>query len=248
MFEVSLFTAFIAGSLSLLPSCGPLLLPAFFAHAFSTRSHLLRGTILFGLGFAAVFIPFGLGVRWLVGLLGFNREALYFYLGIIFTLWGLLSLVGFSFKPFQFRKLESTKNLYLRSGLLGLLFGVTSGACSAPVLGAITTLAVSEERFFQAGLLLFSFAVGLFVPLILLATVIQKFGFARLAWFYQSGLTFQISSSREIRIFWSNLFSAVIFIFLGITFLSNHSFWFWILNEQALTVWFYKANLWLMSR
>ena len=61
MLEVSFAAAFAGGVLSLLAPCSALLLPAFFAYAFTSRTELFGRTLLFLAGLCTVFVPLGLG-------------------------------------------------------------------------------------------------------------------------------------------------------------------------------------------
>lgn len=61
MVEVSFAAAFAGGVLSLLPPCSALLLPAFFANAFTSRTELFGRTLLSLAGLCTVFVPLSLG-------------------------------------------------------------------------------------------------------------------------------------------------------------------------------------------
>ncbi len=87
---VTFFAAFIGGALTLLPSCGPLLLPAFFAYSFKEKRSLISATAFFGLGFALVFIPFGFGARFIASIL-LQRAAVNDVLGAILIVFALLA-------------------------------------------------------------------------------------------------------------------------------------------------------------
>ncbi|HSL37639.1 MAG TPA: cytochrome c biogenesis protein CcdA, partial [Arthrobacter sp.] len=52
--------AFLGGVLTLLSPCSALLLPAFFAYAFSTKSRLVARTGLFYLGLLSTLVPLGI--------------------------------------------------------------------------------------------------------------------------------------------------------------------------------------------
>ena len=61
MLPASFAAAFVGGALALLAPCSALLLPAFFAYAFSSRTQLFGRTVLFLAGLCTVFVPLGLG-------------------------------------------------------------------------------------------------------------------------------------------------------------------------------------------
>ncbi len=62
---------------------------------------------------------------------------------------------------------------------MGLSFGFTSSACIAPIYGAITTLGLVAQNLTQTLILLMAFEVGMFLPLIILALVFERWGFLR---------------------------------------------------------------------
>lgn len=59
MINVGFLGAFLAGVLALLSPCSALLLPAFFAYAFTSKRQLLARTAVFFCGLAAVLVPLG---------------------------------------------------------------------------------------------------------------------------------------------------------------------------------------------
>lgn len=243
---VSLFAAFIAGMLSVLPSCGPVLLPAFFANVFSYKKQLFVQNLIFALGFGVVFVPFGLGLRFLVGLLTVDAVLLHQILGGVLLVWTILSLLGWRFPGFTHNQIASKKIQFqiVRSFILGLTFGFTSGACSAPVLGAITTLAIAQQSYFTAFVLLLVFLVGMFVPLLVLALLIQRYGQRRLSQLFATGLKVELFG-KEYKVSWANLISSILFLLLGVSFLFHLSLWSSLASKGFLE-WFYRLNLELL--
>ena len=57
MTDVGYLAAFLGGLLALLSPCSALLLPSFFAYAFTGRGRLLAHTGVFYLGLAATLVP-----------------------------------------------------------------------------------------------------------------------------------------------------------------------------------------------
>ncbi|MBL8030814.1 MAG: hypothetical protein JNK33_00600, partial [Candidatus Doudnabacteria bacterium] len=96
MVQVSFFAAFIAGGLSVLPACGPALLPAFFAYSFTQPRRLVLATVLFAGSFGLVFIPFGLGVAWLANFLVTGHVVLTRAVGGVLLIFAFGSLAGWT--------------------------------------------------------------------------------------------------------------------------------------------------------
>lgn len=244
MFEVSLLASFVAGALTLLPSCGPLLLPAFFAFSFRSKSGLLLSSFLFILGFGFIFIPFGLGVNKLADLLILQKSTLELVVGWVLVIFGILSFSGLGL-----RSISVPKNTFQASKvepfILGLFFGFTSGTCSAPVLGAVLTLATVQTGSPAVFFLLLVFLLGMFVPLVILAIIVRKFGKGKLSFLYSSGITMSLGK-KEVKVFWSNFISGLLFMALGISFLLKMNFWHF-LGSKNIVDWFYNVNLWLLK-
>src|SRR5690625_5582930 len=72
--EVSYIVALVGGVLALLSPCAALLLPAFFAYAFSSPGKLLARTGIFYLGLLTTLIPLGVGIAGLGKLLSQRSE------------------------------------------------------------------------------------------------------------------------------------------------------------------------------
>src|SRR5713101_1292251 len=104
MVGVSFGVAFLGGVLSLLSPCSALLLPAFFAYAFTSKTQLLGRTLLFLAGLATVFVPLGLGASLVAALLLDYRDTTILIAGLMLIGFGLLELsgIGFSLVPRRF--------------------------------------------------------------------------------------------------------------------------------------------------
>src|SRR5439155_4300240 len=101
MLGISFVATFAGGLLSLLSPCSALLLPAFLAYAFKSRTELFGRTLLFLAGLCTVFVPLGLGASLVGAALFDHREATIFLAGLMLIAFGLLELAGagFSFLP-----------------------------------------------------------------------------------------------------------------------------------------------------
>ena len=86
--------ALIGGLLALLSPCSAMLLPAFFAYAFSTPTKLLARTGLFYLGLITTLIPVGILAGTVGSFLIENRTVLVIGAASIVIVLGLIQLVG----------------------------------------------------------------------------------------------------------------------------------------------------------
>ncbi|MEJ5998505.1 cytochrome c biogenesis CcdA family protein [Corynebacterium sp. H130] len=182
MVSVGIFGAFIAGIFSLLSPCSALLLPAFFAYAFSSKRQLVSRTVAFFLGLAAVMVPLGVGVGWFGQLLMTRRSTLILLGGLAMIIFGIISFFG---KGFNIPLISGLNNRvrgtsWLAVFCLGAVYGF-AGFCAGPLLGAVLTTAMLSTNSVYGGLIMAMYALGMTLPLFLLAWAwdARKLGDAR---------------------------------------------------------------------
>lgn len=180
--DINLIAAFLGGALALLSPCGALLLPAFFAATSGSRGRLLINGVVFYAGLAVTLVPLGLGAGVLGSLLTANREVIIVVAGWIIIALGVMQIFGLGFDLARLvpgaRKVQGEAGRrppLLRAVLLGLVSGV-AGFCAGPILGAVLTMAATEDSLLRAGMLLAGYGVGMVLPLLLIAAVWQQLG------------------------------------------------------------------------
>lgn len=139
-----------------------------------TKGRVLLGSVLFVLGFTAVFVAYGA----LFGALG---EALLEYqepitrvLGVVVIVLGLAFLGWIPGAQREWR-LHHVPDLGLWSApLLGVLFGIGWTPCIGPTLGAVQTLAFTEASAARGALLSFVYCLGLGLPFILVGLLFRR--------------------------------------------------------------------------
>lgn len=185
MSEVGLLAAVAAGVLSLLSPCSALLLPSFFAYAFTSRTTLLLRTAAFYVGLVVTLVPLGIGASAASTLFYGHRQVLIAVAGWSIIAMGVLLLLGRGFAlPFSARlQALASRKTSPRSGLmstvlLGAVYGL-AGFCSGPVLGAILTMAATQDTPVHGGLLLAAYALGMAAPLFVLAALWDRFELGR---------------------------------------------------------------------
>ena len=243
MTEASFLAAFAGGVLSLLAPCSALLLPAFFANAFTSPTQLFGRTLLFLAGLSTVFIPLGLGASLVASLLIDYRETTILVAGLMLIGFGIFELLGggFSFIPpgvsARFQGGRGTSAIYGT----GLVYGI-SGFCAGPLLGAVLTVASTFGDPLLGGALLFTYALGTAAPLFFVAWLWDRYKLGHRAWLRGRPLQigpWQVHSSR--------LISGLLFISLGISFI-------WFQGSSALGLLYadlgldeqgYRAQAWV---
>lgn len=247
MLQVSFFAAFIAGGLSVLPACGPALLPAFFAYSFTQPRRLVLATVLFACSFGLVFIPFGLGVAWVANFLVTEHVVLTRTVGVVLMVFAFGSLAGWAMP-----RRTSTTTVAPTAGLwrvvaLGLTFGFTASSCIAPVLGAIITASIGAENPVNAFVLLIWFLVGMCTPLLIISLCMQRFGRGGMKKLFQWGFEVHIGTWLH-RVYWSQLVAFGLFGVLGLLYIfGTPAAWLGGLSTQWIQDRFFEINKHLLG-
>jgi len=167
-FITALPVAFVAGVISFLSPCVLPLVPGYlsFAAGFSVnRGKVFLGSILFVLGFSAVFVSYGAIFGGIGNQLVANEDLISRVLGVITIFLGFVFLGKFPFTP-TFRPTIKTTGGLVGAPLLGILFGVGWTPCIGPALAAVQTLAFQESSAVRGALLSVGYCFGLGLPFI----------------------------------------------------------------------------------
>lgn len=218
MSDVGVLAAFAAGVLALLSPCSALLLPSFFAMAFASRRALVARTLVFYLGLLLTLVPLGVGAGAASSLFYGHRPVLIGVAGWMIIGLGLMQLLGKGFTiPFSQRLNTAVANRtgdgWLSTLLLGAVYGL-AGFCSGPVLGAILTVAATQETPWHGGGLLAVYALGMAAPLLLLAGLWDRYDLGGRRWL--RGRTLALG---RLRVHTVSLASGLLFVVIGIVFL-----------------------------
>ena len=168
--------AFIAGVVSFLSPCVLPLVPGYlsFAAGFSvSRGKVFLGSLLFVLGFSAVFVSYGAVFGGLGNQLSANEEIISRILGVLTIFLGFIFYGRFPFSPTIRPKMRTTGGL-LGAPLLGVLFGIGWTPCIGPALAAVQTLAFQESSAVRGSVLSFGYCLGLGLPFILSGLFLDK--------------------------------------------------------------------------
>jgi cytochrome c-type biogenesis protein len=188
-----IITAFGAGVLSFLSPCVFPLIPAYLAQLTGIsfqdlqemednerRGITVRNSVAFVIGLALVFTLFGASATFL-GKFFLNNQVLVGRIaGFAIVLFGL-HLMGVVQIPWLMResRMDMADARQRSTGLtgsvfMGAAFGVGWTPCIGPVLASILAVASQADTVFMGMVLLLAYALGLGVPFILMALVLNR--------------------------------------------------------------------------
>ncbi|MCX6444077.1 MAG: sulfite exporter TauE/SafE family protein [Actinobacteria bacterium] len=160
--------AVIAGLISFISPCVLPLVPGYlaFAAGFSnTRGKVFLGSVLFVLGFSALYVSYGALFGQLGSEVAANEEIITRVLGVLTILMGVIFLGAFPMMPTLKPKISTSGGL-LGAPILGFLFGVGWTPCIGPALATVQTLAFQESSAVRGAVLSFGYCLGLGLPFI----------------------------------------------------------------------------------
>lgn len=178
--------AFVGGVVSFVSPCTLPILPAYFAFASqSGRSRIAFNTVAFMLGVALMFSLLGASASALGSLIIQRQELLLLFGGAIVMAFGVMSLLGRGFTGIgrnQESAAGSGNNGAGGSFVFGLTFSLGWSSCVGPILGVVLTLAASTGDVARGMFLLFIYAIGLGLPLIIVSTFFGRASRKSLFW------------------------------------------------------------------
>lgn len=168
--------ALLAGLISFLSPCVLPLVPGYlsFAAGFSdARGKVFLGSILFVLGFSALFISYGAIFGELGARIATNEEVITRVLGLFTIFMGIIFLGTFPLMPTIKPRISTTGGL-IGAPILGFLFGVGWTPCIGPALASVEALAFQESSALRGAVLSLGYCLGLGTPFIATGLFLDK--------------------------------------------------------------------------
>lgn len=169
---------FIGGAATGMNPCVYPTIPVIIGYISGQKSQTkLRGLLLalsFVLGLAITYVVLGATIGFLGSVLGLSRSVwMYIVAGVCIlvglNMAGLLKLDFATFAPGQSRWAEMSG--FVGAVLLGMMFGLVASPCAMPILTLILAMIASKGQVAYGSTLMFVYAVGHGLPLIIIGTV-----------------------------------------------------------------------------
>lgn len=226
MIEVNFAIAYIGGLLTLLAPCSAMLLPAFFAYAFTSSKQLISRTFLFYLGLIAGLVPLGAIAGQLGGLFKIYFPTISLVIAGLIIVIGVMQVFAIKIPMINFglsSKFQSgnrSNSSVFGVFLLGFGYAVIGGGCSGPILGAVLGSAIISGSAVLGIIMMLVYALGMVTPVVLLALLWDVLKVGERKFLQPKPVT--IFGKFETTI--GNIISGSIFVILGLLFLFVPSF------------------------
>jgi len=175
--------AAVAGLVSFFSPCVVPLLPGYLSYITglsvtdlegARRGRMLAGTVLFVVGFSAVFVSLGT----LFGAVGFrlmeHQRTLSIVFGVVTIALGLAFMGFLPFAQRQVRVRTVPAVGVAAAPLLGALFGLGWTPCMGPTLAAVLSLAANEGTAARGAFLTAVYCLGLGIPFVVAGLALPK--------------------------------------------------------------------------
>ncbi|MEU1813661.1 cytochrome c biogenesis CcdA family protein [Streptomyces roseifaciens] len=216
MTDIGYLAAFLGGALALVSPCSALLLPAFFAYSLASPGRLLARTGVFYVGLATTLVPLGVASTAASRLFNGHREVLVTAGGWVVIALGAAQILGLGFasKKAQAAAGRITPRSAASTFLLGCVYGL-AGFCAGPILGAVLTVTAVNGNPVYGGSMLAVYALGMALPLFVLAVFWDRFRLGGRRWL--RGRELRLG---PLRLHTTSLVSGLFFIGIGVLFLA----------------------------
>ena len=139
-----------------------------------TKGRVVAGSVLFVLGFTAVFVSYGVLFGALGSVLVEYQSVITRVLGLVVIGLGLMFLGLLPGLQREYRVHRMPTIGLWGAPLLGVLFGLGWTPCIGPTLGAVQTLAFTEASAARGALLSFVYCLGLGLPFVVVGLLFRR--------------------------------------------------------------------------
>ena len=235
---VLLLLSFVAGVFSFMSPCTLPILPAYFAiSAQADRTRISLMSVAFFCGLATLFVVMGASASLLGQVLRDYLFSLTTAGGVAVVIFGVMTLFGYGFSGATFQgKPTST---FFGFFLFGATFALGWTPCVGPILSGILILAASDKTVLQGMAMLFFYAFGLGLPLMIISAFCGHLSKDSLFWRILRGKAWDITiGGKTFFLHTTNLFSGLLLIVLGIALVMGYLTYINNLIPIEVQLWF----------
>ena len=173
------FITFLEGLITFTSPCLLPMLPIYFSYFAGggerNLKKVIKNALAFIIGFTAVFVAMGALAGVIGGFLAKYDTLIDIITGLVVVFFGLSFLGVFQLKMFKGMSGGSTQNLgFFSSILFGVVFALGWTPCVGAFLGSALSLAANKGSMPEGVLLLFTYSLGLGIPLFISAILIDR--------------------------------------------------------------------------
>ena len=174
---MNILQTFLEGLISFVSPCMLPMLPVYvtyFSAGEAGKVGMFARAFAFMVGFTVVFVSLGVFAGSLGSALAAHRTAVNVVCGVMVILFGL-GYLGVFRLPFSGMKSGRTPTGVVSAFVFGLIYSVSLTPCVGAFLGAALMQAASEGGAVQGAILLLAYSLGLGVPFVLSAVLLNRF-------------------------------------------------------------------------
>jgi len=169
---------FFAGVLTSLTPCSLSSIPLVIAYVGGVSDNpkkSFRLSLVFALGLTLMFTILGILAGLFGSMLSYIGSAWYIFIGILMLLMALQVMEIHEFIPSSYLTSKMTKKGYIGAFLAGILTGIFSSPCATPILIVLLAFVANSGNLLWSALLLFLYAAGSSIVIILIGTFMGFF-------------------------------------------------------------------------
>lgn len=172
---------FLEGLISFISPCMLPMLPlyiSYFAGNTNKKGHTLLRAAAFVLGFTIIFTALGLFAGTLGAILTRYRQIVNIVCGVIVIIFGLSYLEVINLPIFKGMQSGREVTSVFSAFIFGVIYSVSLTPCVGAFLGSALMMASTSGKAFQGALLLFTYSLGLGVPFLFSAVLVDQLSMA----------------------------------------------------------------------
>ncbi len=207
--------AIFSGFISFASPCTLPILPAYVAYTFrASKMNVIGMSSCFFFGLSIIFVLMGMSATFAGTYIKSNLGTFSEIAGIVMIFFGLYTISGRGMPGLHIQ--PKSPATYFGAFVFGCAIGMSWTPCVGPILVGILVLATTTASISTGGLLLFSYAAGLAIPLMLVSAYIGRINQDSIVWKTIRGRELGlVLNNKKFVLHTSALLSGILFVILG---------------------------------